>query len=246
MAMRRGRGGVEYEDTTIGKGPVAARGSKVAIRFDLYLHRGEQIRSNESFTLQLGKRSAIAGLEYGIEGMRAGGERRIRIGPHLAYGGSALPGIPAGALLEFHVTLESVDAKREKAGPCGYLRFVVHWKDEDSGRRQGLFHALAWLRDEGRLSSGESVAHEQVRAWFNQHLETPTSFARSSRSHAKNVAIGWFKDTAVEHISRMYEMARILEAHDVAVEVIRTDKPGYIVYDDEFQVAAEPFVETPT
>ncbi len=32
----------------------------------------------------------------------------------------------------------------------------------------------------------------------------------------------------------------------VKVEVIRTERPGYIVYEDEFQVTAEPFAETHT
>ncbi|MBZ5500508.1 MAG: FKBP-type peptidyl-prolyl cis-trans isomerase [Acidobacteriia bacterium] len=33
----------------------------------------------------MGKREVIAGLEYGIEGMRVGGVRKISVSPHLAY-----------------------------------------------------------------------------------------------------------------------------------------------------------------
>jgi FKBP-type peptidyl-prolyl cis-trans isomerase len=51
----------------------------------------------------------IAGLEYGVEGMRAGGKRRIRVGPHLAYRDGGVPDtIPANAVLEFRVALLSV------------------------------------------------------------------------------------------------------------------------------------------
>jgi FKBP-type peptidyl-prolyl cis-trans isomerase len=51
----------------------------------------------------------VAGLEYGVEGMRAGGKRRIRIGPHLAYRDKGVPDtIPANAVLEFRVSLLSV------------------------------------------------------------------------------------------------------------------------------------------
>jgi FKBP-type peptidyl-prolyl cis-trans isomerase len=42
----------------------------------------------------------INGLFYGIEGMRVGGTRRLRISPHMAFGGKGLPGtIPANAVL---------------------------------------------------------------------------------------------------------------------------------------------------
>ena len=44
----------------------------------------------------------------------------------------------------------------------------------------------------------------------------------------------------------MYELAAILEAHNVIVDVIQTPRPGYVVYEDEFQVTAKPFFETDT
>ncbi len=40
--------------------------------------------------------------------------------------------------------------------------------------------------------------------------------------------------------------AVILEAHGIAVDVIQTERPGYVVYEDSVQVAAEPFKETCT
>jgi hypothetical protein len=54
-------------------------------------------------------------------------------------------------------------------------------------------------------------------------------------------AISWFKLSATEHVSRMRELVALLEHKDIAVEEFRTDKPGYIVYDDAHQVAAIPF-----
>ena len=82
--------------------------------------------------------------------------------------------------------------------------------------------------------------------WFNENLETPKSFAKSKKPHAKEVAISWFKDTAAEHISKMYEIKSILEAHGIAVDVIRTSRPGYVVYEDDYQITAEPYYETQT
>ena len=125
-----------------------------------------------------------------------------------------------------------------------YLRFVIAKKDEDSGRRQGLFQALADLDYADLLSSDERENYERLKKWFNAELKKPRSFSRSSKASAKNVAIGWFKDTAGEHIANMRELALILDVHGIRTETIWTDRPGYIVYEDDFQIAAVPFGET--
>jgi len=111
MALKRGRGGVEYEDIRLGDGPIAERGSRVEVRYDLFLNRGEQVQEKQVYSFRVGKRRAIPGLEYGVEGMRVGGERRLRVGPHLAYRDQTIPvRVPAKAVLEFRVTLLRVDA----------------------------------------------------------------------------------------------------------------------------------------
>ena len=59
----------------------------------------------------LGKRQAMAGIEKTLIGMRAGGFRKIRIGPHLAYGSRGVPGlIPADAALNVSVWLREIIA----------------------------------------------------------------------------------------------------------------------------------------
>lgn len=127
-----------------------------------------------------------------------------------------------------------------------FIRFVIHKRDPDSGRRQGLFQALSDLEDDGILVGNEQDRYREIYDWFRKYLRKPRSFTRSSKPHAKKVALSWFKDTAIQHIDRMRELEQILEVHDVAVDVLHTERPGYVVYEDDFQVAAEPFVDTPT
>lgn len=127
-----------------------------------------------------------------------------------------------------------------------FIRFVIHKKDPDSGRRQGLFQALSDLEDDGVLVGNDQDRYREIYDWFRKHLRKPRSFTRSSKPHAKKVALSWFKNTAVQHIDRMRELVQILEVHEVAVDVLHTERPGYVVYEDDFQVVAEPFVDTPT
>lgn len=107
--MERGRGDVEFEDLAVGEGAVAARGADVEIIYTLALNRGDIVEAETPYKFRIGERRVVAGLEYGVEGMRVGGERRIRVGPHLAYREQEIPGkIPANAVLEFRVKLLNV------------------------------------------------------------------------------------------------------------------------------------------
>ena len=47
----------------------------------------------------------------------------------------------------------------------------------------------------------------------------------------------------MEHISKMREMAAILESHGQAVRMLKADLVGYVVYEDDWQIVAEPFSE---
>jgi FKBP-type peptidyl-prolyl cis-trans isomerase len=114
--MQRGRGGVEYEDLEVGAGATADRGCTVELEYSLFLNRGDCVQENEKYSFRIGGRQVIAGLEYGVEGMRAGGKRRIRVGPHLAYRDGGVPDtIPANAVLEFRVALLSVRSSSDQA-----------------------------------------------------------------------------------------------------------------------------------
>jgi hypothetical protein len=127
------------------------------------------------------------------------------------------------------------------------LRFVVADIDENSGKALGIFHAIGSLRQEGKLSSHEDARHDVIRLWFNNNLAKPTRFTTSKPPfhRKKSKALSWFKDTAHEHLSRMRELVDILQNHDISVRMLKTDRVGYIVYEDEYQIVAEPFADTP-
>ena len=50
----------------------------------------------------------------------------------------------------------------------------------------------------------------------------------------------WFWNRSEEYINRMWELAWGLGSVDIAVEMIKCDHPGQIIYADDHQVAAVP------
>ena len=106
------RSGIKLEGDVIGSGCEALRGDTVTIRYDLFLNRGDKVQTQERCMFTIGSRDVIAGLEYGVEGMREGGRRRFRVGPHLGYRDRGVPDvIPPNAVLIFDVELIAVEPK---------------------------------------------------------------------------------------------------------------------------------------
>jgi FKBP-type peptidyl-prolyl cis-trans isomerase FkpA len=100
---------VKIEELKIGDGETAVRNSTVRVRYDGYLNRGDAFQQAIEYTFDLDRREVIAGLRYGVEGMKVGGRRRIRVGSHLAYGANGVPGVvPPDAVLVFEVELLEV------------------------------------------------------------------------------------------------------------------------------------------
>ena len=81
--------------------------------------------------------------------------------------------------------------------------------------------------------------HDLVRARTQGLKSQSTPASRQLRK--KSRAISWFKDTAHEHIGHICEMVAILENHGVSVRMLKADKVGYVVYEDDYQSLPEPF-----
>jgi hypothetical protein len=118
-----------------------------------------------------------------------------------------------------------------------YIRFVIDRKDEDSHVEQGIFQAVTRALEWHSITGCDAEQLNELGTWFGKNLEKPTSFGRDTL----RLGICWFKTDATEHISRIWEMVQILERNGVYVKKIRTDRPGYVIYEDEWQLVAEPF-----
>lgn len=123
-----------------------------------------------------------------------------------------------------------------------FLRFTTHILDEKTGLMKGVFSILNDLYDSNELQDYEQKTIKEVVNWFNKNLPVPDKFSKKRNSyHSTKRGIAWFKDTALEIIENMYELKSLLEQHNFEILVIKTERVGYIIYEDDFQIIAEPF-----
>jgi len=129
-AMTKLDSGIDLLAEEPGDGPAAARGDVVVYDWRIHLNRGDEVTLNERRVpdvpadrrrtedgrnrvdqrTRLGSRQVIAGVEKSLLGMRAGGYRKVRVGPHLAYRDRGVPGrIPANAVLVVELWLRAIE-----------------------------------------------------------------------------------------------------------------------------------------
>jgi len=123
-----------------------------------------------------------------------------------------------------------------------YLRFVVEQIDERTGKYAGIFTLAYYLRDENRLTKHEESCVQELIDWFKKNLPIPDKFSKNKNSSHKNTqGLSWFKPQSEKAINKMWELKTVIENHGFNIEVLKTDRPGYVVYEDEYQIVAEPF-----
>lgn len=112
-----------------GRGRAAARGDRIIFNMKLWLNRGDEVPLNAiqaqhlpermirdvageklvDHAVTLGKREVIAGVERSLIGMKAGGYRKVRVSPQLAYRDQGVPGlIPEHAVLVVEIWLREI------------------------------------------------------------------------------------------------------------------------------------------
>lgn len=106
--------GLKLIEEIEGTGQPAAKGDRIEFESQGFLSHGDRIQDRFSTTTTLGHRQLIPGIEYGLEGMREGGYRKIRISPHLAYRDEGVVDrIPPNAVLIYELWLTKVEKQRE-------------------------------------------------------------------------------------------------------------------------------------
>jgi FKBP-type peptidyl-prolyl cis-trans isomerase len=121
--------GLTLLDEREGTGTPTKKGDRVVYNTRMFLNQGDEVPLNEvqakrlpkemvrveegttfvDHTIVLGRRQAIAGVEHALMGMKAGGYRKVRISPHLAYRDlGILELIPSNAVLVVEIWLRAI------------------------------------------------------------------------------------------------------------------------------------------
>jgi hypothetical protein len=127
-----------------------------------------------------------------------------------------------------------------------YVRFVLGHDDPDSGARAGLFTIAYDLKRSDTTPAYQAARLVAVLDWFSDNLDRPKRFSRSTSKSAAWRAtrgVSWFKAGAREHIAKMHELAEIIEDLGYYTDTITCERPGYIVYEDAFQIVTELFAD---
>jgi len=130
-----------------------------------------------------------------------------------------------------------------------FVRFIVAERHPGSGLERGLFDAAYARRDDSDVSKEDRRVLNDSLEWFEKHVKVPDRFNRSkSKGYYRRATrgIAWFRDSASECIARMHRIKEVLEKNGDQVTVLYERRLGYIVYEDDVQVVAEPFSETQT
>jgi FKBP-type peptidyl-prolyl cis-trans isomerase len=109
------KSGVSYWDIKVGTGETAMHGQTVTVHYTGWLTNGKKFDSSvdrkEPFQFNLSS-GVIQGWIDGVQGMKVGGKRQLKIPPDLGYGSRGAGGvIPPNATLIFDVELLSIDRK---------------------------------------------------------------------------------------------------------------------------------------
>lgn len=107
----------------------AGKGDRIVFNMRLFLNKGDEVPLSArhveympkemlriengvtlvDHTIILGQREVIAGIEDTLAGMKAGGYRKVRISPHLAYREKGIPDlIPPDAVLTVELWLREI------------------------------------------------------------------------------------------------------------------------------------------
>ncbi|WP_282610184.1 hypothetical protein [Pelagibius sp. Alg239-R121] len=129
-----------------------------------------------------------------------------------------------------------------------FLRFVRSKTVDGLAAREGFFCAAYELRENATLDRHSLERLETLLAWFRKHLTIPNKFNKSTskgayRRDAKGLS--WFKPNAKDALAKSFELISLLEENGCRIEMLKSKRIGYIVYEDESQVVAEPFSDTP-
>lgn len=126
-----------------------------------------------------------------------------------------------------------------------FIRFATNRLDDYTCQPMGVFAVAYQLLDSATLADYEYTEILTTLDWFERHLPVPGRFARSRKPHREDKGVCWFKTSATDCMHNVRYLVQLVSEHGIMVRELTTRNPGYVIHEDDYQVTAEPFVNTP-
>jgi len=170
------RPGIEIFDEKEGAGKELRTGMELTFHYTGWLLNGHKFGSSKDMGKPaktiLGAGKLVRGLEIGLESLKQGGVRWLRLSPSMAYGPTAMSNIPANSGLLFRIQADLVEVDNEFAASMDFFPNIssIKWVDGQEGLKYFIEKA----------GSGKAVkAGEVVKVHYTGWLSDGTKFDSS-------------------------------------------------------------------
>ena len=116
-----------------------------------------------------------------------------------------------------------------------FVRFIAISDHESDTRCTGVVASLRILGEGGLLPDYHVKTSNEIFDELNDHMPCPPF----GSDNLDKGGVCWFKSDANHWISLFRDIIAILEDSDIQTKMLRTDRPGMIIYEDDIQVVAK-------
>lgn len=118
-----------------------------------------------------------------------------------------------------------------------YTRFVVCEKMQDPYYATGIIVMTQLNIKKFAIKDKKDI--KELFLWFNENIPHPPFKKMLESKKWTPDAVAWFKSNQKTSIKKMQELTKILEKYYYKIQIMTSNNPGKIVYEDEYQVVAE-------
>lgn len=152
--------GLEIYDEKAGSGKPAVAATVLKVHYTGWILSGRKFASSKELgkplEVTLGAGKMIKGWEKGLDGMREGGVRWLRVAPSMGYGATAYSMIPPNSTLVFRVELVSSEVDPEVAERMDFFPDTASLQLEPGS--EGLRYAIIKQGEGEPAKSGDKVS----------------------------------------------------------------------------------------
>lgn len=106
----------------------------------------------------------------------------------------------------------------------------------------GLMTLAYRLLRSDNLNHAEDLQFRELVGWLESNVPIPERFARKRNvSHKHTHGVSWIRASAIDVLTHLHALANLARLQGYEIEILQTERPGYVVYEDQWQVVAEPF-----